>query len=315
MPFISVIVPNFNHAKFLEQRIQSVLNQTYHDFELILLDDCSTDNSFEILNKYKNHPKVSHLIINECNSNSPFMQWEKGISLAKGEFIWIAESDDYNTIWFLEKVVEISKSNKKAGLIYVKTDYIDTCNNVLPPDDYQIGLSKHFDSSNLYPGINYIRDYLIKQNTILNASALIFKKEIYNKCGSVDSTIHYSGDWLLYIKMLAFTDVFYIHEVHNYRRIHDKSHTFSLSDNWIDEHIKIRKAIQKYFKTPTLKNDAISSKNNLLLKELYGSKSISLAKRRKIFKTFQTLLKVSPKHFFEYLKHDLYWIKKGKYDK
>lgn len=82
--------------------MKSIFNQTFQDFEVILLDDASTDNSREILHKYQEHPKVSHLIINETNSGSPFKQWEKGLAFARGEFIWIAESDDYCNIFFLK---------------------------------------------------------------------------------------------------------------------------------------------------------------------------------------------------------------------
>ena len=74
MPNVSVIVPNYNHEQYLQQRIESIVNQTYQDFELILLDDFSTDNSRDILNLYRNHPKVSKIVFNEKNSGSPFKQ-------------------------------------------------------------------------------------------------------------------------------------------------------------------------------------------------------------------------------------------------
>jgi glycosyltransferase involved in cell wall biosynthesis len=89
-----IIIPNYNYSQFLEERIESVLNQTYQDFEIILLDDSFTDNSLEILSRYESHPKVSHFEINQQNSGSVFKQWVKGIKLAKGKYIWIAEIDD-----------------------------------------------------------------------------------------------------------------------------------------------------------------------------------------------------------------------------
>ena len=94
IPVVSVIIPNYNYALYLKKRIESILNQTYTDYELILLDDASTDNSVEILEKYKDNPHVSHILVNEKNSGSPFQQWAKGISLARGKWIWIAEADD-----------------------------------------------------------------------------------------------------------------------------------------------------------------------------------------------------------------------------
>ena len=89
MPKVSVIIPNYNHAQFLEQRIQSVLDQTYQDFEIIYLDDASTDNSNEVFAKFANNSRI-RAIYNQTNSGSPFKQWNKGIRLAQGEYVWIA---------------------------------------------------------------------------------------------------------------------------------------------------------------------------------------------------------------------------------
>ena len=94
-PFVSVIIPNYNHAQYLEQRLDSVFGQTYPNYEVIFLDDCSKDNSLEVINRYKNNPHLSQIVVNETNYGNTFKQWDKGINLAKGEIIWIAESDDY----------------------------------------------------------------------------------------------------------------------------------------------------------------------------------------------------------------------------
>lgn len=64
-PLVSIIIPNYNHSQFLDERIQSVLNQTYRIFELIILDDNSTDNSLEVINRYKDDSHVSHIVVNE----------------------------------------------------------------------------------------------------------------------------------------------------------------------------------------------------------------------------------------------------------
>ena len=102
MPKVSVIVPNYNHERFLRQRIDSILAQTFRDFELILLDDCSTDYSREILREYASDPHVTHAEFNEVNSGSTFKQWNKGVRLAQGKYVWIAESDDYANPHFIE---------------------------------------------------------------------------------------------------------------------------------------------------------------------------------------------------------------------
>jgi len=123
-PLVSIVIPNYNHEKYLGKRIESVLNQTFQNFEVILLDDCSTDDSFSLLKELEDHPKVTHLIINEANSGSPFKQWSKGIALAKGQYVWIAESDDWAEKTFLEESVRIISRDKKIGVVSHKSFYL-----------------------------------------------------------------------------------------------------------------------------------------------------------------------------------------------
>ena len=127
-PLISVIIPNFNHAPYLKQRIDSVLSQTYDNLEVILLDDCSRDNSGEILSSYKHNPKVKKIIINENNSGSTFKQWEKGFELSCGEYIWIAESDDYCDAFFLERLVGQLSENGTVAIAYTSSHLVDAHN-------------------------------------------------------------------------------------------------------------------------------------------------------------------------------------------
>ena len=122
-PKVSVIVPNFNHARFLRKRIDSVLRQTYQDFELILLDDCSTDESRSILSDYAGDPRV-RIDFNEKNSGSTFKQWNKGVRLARGEYVWIAESDDYAGERLLEKLVAILATEPTVTLAYCRSNRI-----------------------------------------------------------------------------------------------------------------------------------------------------------------------------------------------
>ena len=128
-PLVSVIIPNYNHAPFLKERIDSVLNQSYRNFEVILLDDYSTDNSRDIIESYRRHEKISHIEFNTMNSGSTFKQWEKGINFAKGEWIWIAESDDIAEPIFLESLIInedafISKIRYSASYVINENDEI-----------------------------------------------------------------------------------------------------------------------------------------------------------------------------------------------
>ena len=115
-PLVSIIVPNYNHARFLRQRIESILQQEYTNYELILLDDASTDESREIMESYRNNPHVSHICYNIVNTGSPFAQWKKGIDLAQGKYIWIAESDDYAESTFLSTTFSLLETTYHADI-------------------------------------------------------------------------------------------------------------------------------------------------------------------------------------------------------
>lgn len=220
MPKVSVIVPNYNHAPYLEQRIESVLNQSYQDFELILLDDCSTDNSIEVLSKYATHPKVSHYIVNEQNSGSTFKQWDKGINLAVGEWIWIAESDDWAEREFLEKSTKRIKqyqSNHNIAFCFCQSYIADSASNKIELYDKDFAF---YENDSITKGKDLIDKYLHTGNIFPNASAIIFKKAYY-KNTDLTELVRYkiNGDWYLWINLLLNGDCIYISEaLNNFRR-------------------------------------------------------------------------------------------------
>lgn len=222
-PQVSIIIPNYNHTKFLQQRLDSVFNQTFQDFEVILLDDASTDNSVTVLSKYKSHPKVSHFILNKENSGSPFKQWQKGIGLAKGDCIWIAESDDYCELDFLEQCIQIFNENDSVGLVASPL--------VLFNNHGEIESVKVFESE-LHEG-NFINSkFLTKGNSFYNASAVVFRKNAI-KIEEISKLIHFKicGDWWLWINILKTHNLYYLDEYMCYYRKHDDATTHNLWTN------------------------------------------------------------------------------------
>lgn len=129
-PFFSVIIPNYNHAPYLHERIDSVLNQTFKDFEVILLDDKSQDGSCEILLSYQSNPHVTHIVLNERNSGSTFKQWHKGFELSQGKYIWIAESDDFADIHFLQSAYDVIQKESNVTLAYFKSNIVDASSKI-----------------------------------------------------------------------------------------------------------------------------------------------------------------------------------------
>ena len=135
-PAVSVIIPNYNHEPYLRQRIDSVLAQTFGDFEVILLDDCSSDSSPTIIESYRHHPKVSRIVLNEQNSGSTFAQWKRGLALARGRYVWIAESDDYADPEFLATLVPLLDADPSAAMAFTGSHMVDADGRPIPGMDW-----------------------------------------------------------------------------------------------------------------------------------------------------------------------------------
>lgn len=236
MSKISIIIPNYNHAKFLPQRLESIFNQTFQDFEIILLDDCSTDNSVEILESYALNSKVSHFIINRTNSGSTFKQWEKGIQLAKGDYIWIAESDDWAEETFLEECMAKIQENKDCniGLINCNSNVIFDNKIKIETKNWLRDYNKIFSKQQCISGKLLCQSYLVENNIIPNASAVLINKSILNKI-KIPKDYKISGDWQIWFEILFLGDFIYIDKPLNNFRIHSTNTTYYSNDARLQE--------------------------------------------------------------------------------
>lgn len=133
MATVSVIVPNYNHAPYLLQRLDSIIGQTLQDFELVVLDDCSTDGSRAIIDEYSARSPEIRRYYNSANSESAFKQWDYGVGRARGEYIWIAESDDFAEPIFLERTVPVLMHNARIGLIHCNSQVLNEHKNTAHP--------------------------------------------------------------------------------------------------------------------------------------------------------------------------------------
>jgi glycosyltransferase involved in cell wall biosynthesis len=267
MPKISVIIPNYNHAQFLEQRIESILNQTFQDFEIIFLDDNSTDNSWEVFSKYATHPKISHAVVNETNSGSPFKQWNKGFSLATGEYIWIAESDDYAESTILAKLAQKLDAHPAVGLVYSQSWQVDENGSVISTMDSWTDDLDLYKWKNDYIeyGINECANYLSVKNVIPNASAVMFRRCFMAELRSDMENFKLCGDWLFWIEILLKSDVAFIAEPLNFFRCHkNTARSLTKLKTAILEQINILDYLSRSVKIPDItfckiKSDMINS--------------------------------------------------------
>lgn len=279
-PLVSVIIPNYNHARYLDERIQSVMNQTYLNFEVIILDDKSTDNSVEVINKYKENPRVSKIIVNEENSGSTFVQWKKGFEQARGELIWIAESDDSCDKTFLETLVRLFVHEPKCVLAYTRS--------VLFTDDNGFSFDSYTgeNMNEILSGSTFIAERMAAGNAIINASSAIFLKSVALYVDKQYTRYKGAGDRLFWIEIAEKGYVCIDYHPLNFFRIHDENSTkryyfeginqredfkilqYIRKKNYINEkqYIKAKRIYAKW----NIFSDRLSKKHKRDICKLYG---------------------------------------------
>ncbi|MFD1259019.1 glycosyltransferase family 2 protein [Mucilaginibacter terrae] len=288
MPLVSVIIPNYNHQKYLKQRIDSVLGQTFQDFELIILDDCSTDSSAAIIEEYARHPKVSHIIINAVNSNSTFKQWHKGINLAVGKYIWVAESDDWCEPGMLEVLVNALQADDACVFAYVQSHIINDADDIM----WQTTHRKVFE---YVAGTSFIQQHMLYRNAVFNASMAVFRKDVYETISPAFTQYKFCGDWLFWIEASLQGKVYISGRVLNYFRKHDQDITgkvYATGYNFLEEvsvlktvfdrniinGLAYKKALlRKYFDYQNIAKGLPANAQQELQKAFYGHNGYSYA--------------------------------------
>ena len=245
-PRLSILVPNYNHAPFLAERIQSIKGQTFDDYELIVLDDASDDDSITILNRELQHTD-HQLIVNARNSGSPCSQWLKGIRRARGEFIWIAESDDSCTEDFLATLLPYLE--RGASLAYCRSAAIDadtvdiSATTLYWPDQIDADLwHQPFETSSQ----SFCRQLMSRANCIPNASAVVFRRDQALPCLAISDRFKdllFTGDWIFWFQYLAHHqgEVCFVPQPKSWFRSH-RATTRSTSDS----HAKETRHMEEY---------------------------------------------------------------------
>jgi glycosyltransferase involved in cell wall biosynthesis len=197
-----VIVPNYNHAMYLDRRLDSILAQGIKHMEILLLDDASTDGSRAILEAFAVRHPQARLLFNEQNSGSTFKQWRKALRMARGEFVWIAESDDSAEPGLMQALMEKLRRNPGAALAYAQSRMVDEFDNDLGlPIEWTADISPtRWLSDFSAHGPDEIRDVLSVKNSIPNASAVLFRN-FPGLPDLVDDTMRLCADWLFWVRL------------------------------------------------------------------------------------------------------------------
>lgn len=224
---LTIIIPSYNHQDYIIQRLDTILAQTYKNWEAIIIDDSSNDDSVLLIENYLNkypHFRVKHFIKNKLNSGSGYTSWEKGIKLSESKYIWIAESDDYSDIGFLQSCLDHLEIHNDISLVFTSSYYVDTNNNILYDStnrtkelDVSKGESKTFEGE-------IIRKYFPLNPMIVNGSSVVFRKPEQTIPTSI-FTHKQLSDIFLWTYLMEGKKVVFVNVLLNYFRRHENSTT------------------------------------------------------------------------------------------
>lgn len=210
-PLVSVCIPNYNNAKYLDACIQSALAQTYQNTEVILVDDCSTDNSLEIAKKYEAEIRV---LQNSTNLGQP-KNTNKCIKRSTGKYLVILHSDDFLLPHFAEKLVHILENYPNVGMAI--GERMETDEAGIPT-----GIAPFYKTSCVIPGERQAKVFMMA--SVLPCQVL-FRRETFEKAGGVDERYIINLDGLLWFKCALVGDVGYIQNPVSVYRRHGESIT------------------------------------------------------------------------------------------
>ncbi|WP_071466462.1 glycosyltransferase family 2 protein [Polynucleobacter asymbioticus] len=205
-PKVSIVMPSFNQAEFLERSILSVLNQSYPNVELIVMDGGSTDGSVEIIKKYQD--RISYWESGPDRGQAHAIN--KGLAIATGEWVGWQNSDDIYTEDAIEKLIECAHKNPNAGLVIGDMSMIDA-------QDKKIR------------NIRYIRPSyksILAEGMVLSNQSSLWKRSLHSIVGYLDENLHFNFDYEWFLRLLHNTDAAHTPIVLGSLRVHEQTKTF-----------------------------------------------------------------------------------------
>ncbi|RLC39556.1 MAG: glycosyl transferase [Candidatus Nealsonbacteria bacterium] len=197
-PTVSVIIPTYNRAHLIGRAIQSVLDQTYQDFEIIVVDDASTDNTKEVVKSFGDK-RIKYLRLRE-NSGSSAAPKNTAIKITKGKYIALLDSDDEWLPEKLEKQIQLFKNSKKKNLGFVGC-------NVLVVDEQT---NKRYEYKT--PKYKNVFQRLLENDFIWSSSSVMVKKSVIDNVGLFDESLKNANDWEMWIRIAQKYDFDFVDE-------------------------------------------------------------------------------------------------------
>lgn len=233
-PLVSVCIPTYNNADYIEETMRSVLNQTYQNIELIIVDDQSEDGTVQVVKNVKD-PRVK-LFINEKNLGMSG-NWNHCMELCQGEYIKLLCADDLIHETLIEREVEAMEKYPEVLLVQSDTQFVDK-------NGQKKGFYKRYPKSGVVEGKDASRYSVFRRNYLGAPLANLVRKSAYQQSGGFDPSFVYIIDYDFFMTIANKGKIYIIHEPLNYFRIRYDSNTGQVMGGgkeaaYIDEHRRL----------------------------------------------------------------------------
>jgi glycosyltransferase involved in cell wall biosynthesis len=271
---VSIIVPTYNRGHLIGETIQSVINQSYTNWELIIVDDGSTDDTKKRVEEFKND-RLRYYFIEHCGIIGEARN--RGMNYASGDYIAFLDSDD---LWQPDKL-----------------DYQLSLLNQYPQSSFVFGHGEQFgkgatptpELEKFFIG-NVFRPFLLEERFIFYVPTLLFKKQTLNKIVSIDENLCFAGDIDFFLRMAFFFDGIFSHEVVVKIRKQELSHSQSNELRAYDEYLLMLEKHRLENQLTQKEFAQVASKYHYKLGLLY----LRIKKSKRAVKEFQSYVRLNP---------------------
>jgi glycosyltransferase involved in cell wall biosynthesis len=211
MPIVSVIIPTYNRANLLPEAVQSVLAQTFADFELIIVDDGSSDNTQQVVENFTDG-RIRYIYQDNKGITGAM---NTGLNAAQGSYVARLDSDDRWLPTILAEQVAILQNNPTIGVVYAKAQAMDIHGHPLPQ---MLGAPPHF------PGQHFKS---LLYGDFGSAISTLVRRECYDRIGGYDTQLKANEDWDVWIRLARHHHFYFLDKVLAHFRYHPGRSTAS----------------------------------------------------------------------------------------
>lgn len=254
-PTVTAIIPNYNHARYLRQRIDSILAQTYPNLEVVLLDDCSTDESREVIAEYcDRYPDRLRAILSEENSGNVFRQWRRGLEAATTDLVWICESDDFCEPDFLDRLVPHFR-DRSVQLAFGRIQFAEENGRLRSGlDGYREGAEPGIWTDPVVrPAARWFAGGFGVNNVIPNVGGCVWRNQTLPPDAWEEAQSYtILGDWFLYLQLAGGGQIAYEPTAVAYFRQHGQntSVTSFTGPTYYQEHASLMNSVARRWAVP-----------------------------------------------------------------